>query len=1686
MKKTSKTLKILLLIAVLVCSACAVACGGSKKVTLSFETFGGEQIAAVKVEKNTEYNLPEPKQEGFKFEGWYLNEDLSGTSVKKVLVDQKMTVYAKWKQLYKVNFTLNGGTLSIAEQLYLEDGDTIYEAIKDMVPEKSGYTFGAWYYNGAALAQDAVMPKEDITLEAKYNVGYSVELWGEKMEGEGYELVKTVTGEAIIGEEYVANQTLAGYNRVANNAQVASKVLTENAAENVLKLYFDRKEVTVSFEANYPDGTIVDPKDFTVRYGESVEMISDFSFEGYCLAGWSTSFYGDVEYKAGYIESLLFNKKGEFVPDTITPDDDTVLYAVWIKAYVDMFGGRDYIYVLDEEGDVAYLNRGGVFFQGKYRPAAKRFEFTEMEDHNGIIEGKINEDGTYTYYSEAREGTFATLFVAGKGVVENTTIYFDAYNGIKYSVKDEEGLTTQSEGTYLIDKEKGYYEAVFTTGQLAGQEMVFILVQAAVNNQYIKCFQVRNEDERAMGSIIRFGVYENELVTYKIYDITLNGLGVANFNTGTGNVTYNYVKIDDVIYLYTAQNQSAGVLKIVTINGETGYMLYDETLDFSATNENGDTLVLDGMYEATYTSNNKTIKGYYATTISNLAETIVTFVADSVTYTFLVDSNEVEVEEEVDNGEGGVEVITKKVVVHTFETKPQGYTEYICTDGQYIYFSFVIVKNEVIDNETVTVLYGYNPTTKEYVAVSIGNLVQDEVTGRFVYTPTKTFEVEGVTEFATNNYPDNEVDITNLLKAEVIIDEVSLTRPVLYMYSCQEVGGEPVNFYDVYTAVEGGATITFVENIAIYVDGTQVIQGAYQQAENYMVIDGLDSFICFDSEAKTFYLLKELPSYVYEYKETGEVNSSVYIYFDGLGNATYTIETKDAENNVTKTEYAGKVETTGELTRYNAEIMQFTSEEKTFRYIMLSQGNTRIFAAYNEEYSEQYVADGILYLDGFNFNATYTTKENVKYDGQYVIQSENVIRFTGKDANNKSMVFYFDMLADRKFTVRGQEYGTYVVMDNQNVNGVYFEFNGYGVLRAFTTERGEGNKLVEKDIDVAGTYTIGEEDVYVKYQDGAKVIEYYGTFNYMSTEDGYIPLYVVHYEEIATTFVNTANWTVIELMSNGNAVNHRVDGTIEQGTYIIITGEMLYYVNNAGDDACIYIFDVENNTATPIKFNPFGYYTSELESLLFTEYGFAIFNGETRYYYNVVDGEAYIYRRANENETPNEYGFIEEHFGAFTDSKKYNENEYIMTSGYAVEFNRQEEGKALYPINIGTAEEPKMVSIEKIVFSPSGKATFNQSAQVIIDGNPYNATVVRQLNEENVMETYLEIANYRFALKLTYAGENEQGDSLSSYKVTGLTRVITALSKDYLDTYIKFYMYFGASIANTMPNMWGTVSINYLYNEQGEEVSKYFEGVFGEGCPLYDSNDELTTTIKGDFRIENNRYIVEHVAKDGYTYRMYVAFSTHQYTGVTCFSMNYVREQTFELDNGIKVVVERMVALDDNTGAIWNVRLYKDGVELETQEIYIVNGTIRFIVRTTDDSLNITSTTYYHITFTEKELPGGSIGGEGSVEGDDGLGEGEEAPVNSTAPLYESVTVVEEVVETIYNAAGNSYADIGADNVWLIYIQGRMYLIKSSNYDAATNTWTVVTTADVTYTVKVVVEEGVKHVEIQKVETPAA
>ena len=45
---------------------------------------------------------------------------------------------------------------------------------------------------------------------------------------------------------------------------------------------------------------------------------------------------------------------------------------------------------------------------------------------------------------------------------------------------------------------------------------------------------------------------------------------------------------------------------------------------------------------------------------------------------------------------------------------------------------------------------------------------------------------------------------------------------------------------------------------------------------------------------------------------------------------------------------------------------------------------------------------------------------------------------------------YFDIKDNKQFTARGAEYGTYILMDNQNATGVYVKLDGYGKLSVFT------------------------------------------------------------------------------------------------------------------------------------------------------------------------------------------------------------------------------------------------------------------------------------------------------------------------------------------------------------------------------------------------------------------------------------------------------------------------------------------------------------------------------------------------------------------------------------------------------------------------------------------------------------
>lgn len=129
--------------------------------TVTFDVTGGETLQPISGIYGAALNLPTPVKEGYKFVGWYLNND---DQFAETTFTRDVTVVAHWVQAYTITFDVNGG--EPVQTLSLLEGDAI-----SILPItiKTGYTFVKWQKNGADFT-DTTMPAEDITLTAVWQM----------------------------------------------------------------------------------------------------------------------------------------------------------------------------------------------------------------------------------------------------------------------------------------------------------------------------------------------------------------------------------------------------------------------------------------------------------------------------------------------------------------------------------------------------------------------------------------------------------------------------------------------------------------------------------------------------------------------------------------------------------------------------------------------------------------------------------------------------------------------------------------------------------------------------------------------------------------------------------------------------------------------------------------------------------------------------------------------------------------------------------------------------------------------------------------------------------------------------------------------------------------------------------------------------------------------------------------------------------------------------------------------------------------------------------------------------------------------------------------------------------------------------------------------------------------------------
>ena len=378
MKKKNHKITLSAVLAVLFAFVTLVSCG-KKKFELTFVTDGGTEISNAQVEEGAEYELPQDvTRDGYAFDGWYDNSSFNGEKLTTVKASDNATYYAKWVKLFTITLKANGSQKTISAK----EGETIANAVKDENPTKSGLIFGAWFLNGVELAPTIKVTK-DVTLEAKFKAQYKVNVFKENLTQDGYDK-EELTNSAYVGSNISADVDLEGFTLEDNENNALEKTVSENE-NNDLTVYLKREQYKVVLRSNYPNGKTEETLSLNVKYGEEKELPeTSFQCDGYYLKGFAASPNGEIVYQTNFLENNVINVENkEIEAELITATKNLSLYGIWVKAYTDMFGGNDYIYVDDKD---AYLSRDGVYFKGEFD--SKKNVYLNGEDVSKEIRSK--------------------------------------------------------------------------------------------------------------------------------------------------------------------------------------------------------------------------------------------------------------------------------------------------------------------------------------------------------------------------------------------------------------------------------------------------------------------------------------------------------------------------------------------------------------------------------------------------------------------------------------------------------------------------------------------------------------------------------------------------------------------------------------------------------------------------------------------------------------------------------------------------------------------------------------------------------------------------------------------------------------------------------------------------------------------------------------------------------------------------------------------------------------------------------------------------------------------------------------------------------------------------------------------------------------------------------------------------
>lgn len=567
MKKLHRFLYIVTI--ALVISAIAMfvaACSGTeepappKQYTLTF-----------KLDENTDYDSytgvkgsevtrkPDPTDATARFEGWSTEPNGDIVEVPTVMPAEDQTYYAVFARYYNITLNAGAGTLDDAQKrLESKAEQSIYSIVKDVVPTAPGSAeFDGWYYNNVKLTDESkdVMPAKNIALDAKYSIGYTVNIHVQEKFGEDGEYKedasKKIVGKGLVGATVRTSEypKLDGY-AINDEKSGDTAAFVLNATSNIFNIYYGKTGYSVMFAGNAPEENLTVKGDAINEqwgYGDVHTMPKcPYTISGYRFSYWSENADG--------------SGKKYYVGDEYSVRSTTMIYAVWVKGYVDSSGMSPDIVYLDDnnkEGKkIAYLSRTYneeiVGSYTKQSDGACIFFFNDGSSTSPTIKGAALPDSNkFIYYMDdayvlryigKAEDTFMNALNRD---VTLTIPMMDTVVNKKYTAVYKEG-STEITGSYSYEEEQDSLK--FTS---ENKEFYFRLSQTIAGDTGLtqNVFEIRGDE---------YGMWHNMNALEEVdahYNIVLDGYGTAQMVAVGLNSSFsqtNAVSTTNGIYRYTA------------------------------------------------------------------------------------------------------------------------------------------------------------------------------------------------------------------------------------------------------------------------------------------------------------------------------------------------------------------------------------------------------------------------------------------------------------------------------------------------------------------------------------------------------------------------------------------------------------------------------------------------------------------------------------------------------------------------------------------------------------------------------------------------------------------------------------------------------------------------------------------------------------------------------------------------------------------------------------------------------------------------------------------------------------------------------------------------------------------------------------------------------------------------------